>query len=176
MIGRTSIFFLATIYTLGCQQHSKPITDCNELFLQPEVTKLRVENMYKEAIWQIYKFTIIESNKYRVVNPLYVDSTYSETSLSEFNLKYHSIEQVEDTTRFVIHFERGVTPVGTDAYGGVAFWDDKNKFEIGARFIFIMERSLYEPEFKQYLSKNKEKLSPMLRCLAVERGILEDTK
>ena len=159
---------------LSCQGNSKVAIDCQQLFLQPEITKLGVENLYKEAIWQIYKFTTIESNKYRVENPLDDDSVYTEPSLSEFNLEFHNVEQIGDTTRFIIHFERNVIPVGTDSFGGVAFWGDENKFEIGARFIFIMEKSFYEPEFKEYILKNKEKLSPMLKCLAIERGCLED--
>lgn len=174
MLNRILLLILSFACIIRCQQKVKPISDCQQIYMQPEVKNLGVENLYKEAMWQIYKFTIIESNKYRVENPFDVDSVYTEPPLSEFNLEFHNVEQIGDTTRFIIHFERNVIPVGTDSFGGVAFWDDENKFEIGARFIFIMEKSFYETEFKEYLQKNKEKLSPMLKCLAIERGVLKE--
>ena len=149
MFTRILMLFFLLAHIVGCQQHDKPKTDCNQLSTHTEVVKLGVEDLYKEAMWQLYKFNIIESNKYRVDNPLYIDSVYTETSLAEFNLDFHSLEQIGDTTVFVIFFERGVNPIGSPYNARVAFWNDTQKLEIGDRYRLVTDRKVYESEFNE---------------------------
>ena len=175
MFSKIVALLLLSILAFGCR-HQRSKTDCHQLFIQAEVAKIGVEDLYKEAIWQVYKFNLINTDSFMVENPFYVDSLFVETSLSEFNIKLGVLEKRGDTISFSLNFERGVYPVGFPYYGTVSFWGDEEKIEIGDRFIFTMDRSMFEPEFKDYLLKNKEKLSPMLKCLSVERGVWRDIK
>lgn len=170
MFVRTFIIIYVSLYSVGCIQQHRSKISCHQLFVQPEVAKLGLEDLYKEAIWQVYKFNLINTDSFSVNNPFYVDSSYVETLLSEFELELGVLEKKGDTISFSLNFERGVYPVGFPYYGTVTFWGDEEKIKIGSKFIFTMERSMYEAEFKEYLLKNKEKLSPMLKCLSDERA------
>ncbi|MCG8328680.1 MAG: hypothetical protein MI974_13400 [Chitinophagales bacterium] len=170
MFIRIVELLLLIFLAFSCQQPIKQKSDCQQFFVQREVLRLGIGDLYKEALWQVYKFNLVEGDSFAVKNPFYIDSTHTEKSLSEFDLELDILEQKGDTTSFALFFKKGVSPVGHEYYCSVSFWGDE-KMEIGDRYLFTTQRDMYEPEFKEYLWKNKDKLSPMLNCLAKERSI-----
>lgn len=143
--------------------------------MQRAVSRLGVESLYKEALWQVYKFNLVEGDSFTVINPFYIDSTHKEKSLSEFDLELGIVEQKGDTTLFAIFFKKGISPVGHEYYCDVSFWGDE-KMEIGDRRMLTIERNMYESAFREYLRENEGRLSPMLKCLVAERQGLKDKK
>lgn len=176
MFTRFIILIFLSTSVIGCQQNSEPETTCQQFFMPPEVLELGSEDLYKEAIWQVYKFNLTQTDSFKINNPLYVDNVYKETSLSEFDLEFNGINKVADTISLSFIFERGVYPVGYTYFGTVAFWGDEERIEIGDRISFVVERDIYESAFREYLRENEGRLSPMLKCLVAERQGLKDKK
>ena len=176
MFTRVIILFLPVASAIGCQQCKTPKAICQQFSMPAEVSEQEIEDLYKEAMWQVYKFNLVETDSFEIKNPFYDDSVYTETSLSEFDLEFGGVERVKDTVIFNFFFERGVYPAGHTYYGTVAFWGDKEKIEIGDRISFVMEKEMYEPEFDEYLRENEGRLSPMLKCLVAERKERERKK
>lgn len=157
------------ILICGCVKQAKPV-DCKQLLSTERVNVLGIDDLYKEALWQSYKFNLVEGDQFRIRGPRSSDSILEETSLAEFDLKFHNVRQIGDTTIFTLFFEKGVSPKDHEYYCTVTFWEDSDHMEIGDRIIFVFPRNMYESEFSQYLLEHKEKLSPMLKCLSIERN------
>lgn len=173
MFIRTFIFLIVTIFLVQCEENNKPKVDCSLIIVPNDIIELGLEQLFKEAKWQIYKYNLLKTDSFAVKNPYYMDTIYSETSLSEFDLELFELEQRGDTTAFTLFFERGVSPLNTHYYYTASFWGDKDKVELSGRFGFIFNKQDYSNEFKNYLISNKEKLSSDLKCLAIEREIFK---
>lgn len=169
MLARLIILLFLFSLAVHCHQVNDAEEICQQLSIPAAVSELGVEGLYKEAIWQVYKFNLMNTDSFKVNDPFYADSIYSQTSLSEFKLKLFSVRKVEDTVSFNLYFEKGVYPVGHPYYGTVVFWGNDEKITIGDRVSFTIDRNVYESQFDEYLQENKDKLSPTLKCLITER-------
>ncbi len=142
-----------------------------------EIVELGLEDQYKEAKWQVYKFNLTKGNEFEVYNPFYIDSVYQEKVLSEFNLEFTKIEKKVDTTTYYFLFERGVSPSKGPYYGSASFWPNSDGMfglNLYDRFGFILELKDQEDKFRNFIHSNQDKLSPFLECLAKEKKILKN--
>lgn len=168
-------FLLIAVFLVSCQSSDHESAECSKMFQAPKVQELGVEALYKEACWQLYKFNLLQTDSFVLGNPIYLDSVFHETALSEFNLVLNDVKQVGDSITFFLPFEKGIVPLEKPYFYAASFWKNTQKVTIGDDLIITWNRDTDNDVFEAYLKNHANRLSPMLHCLAMERGVLSRT-
>ncbi len=167
-------FLVFFIFLSACQSSVYDETGCSSIYEISKAKELGIVDLYKEACWQLYKTNLLQTDSF-VVQGAYLDSVFKETSLSQFNLELKMVKQLGDSITFVLPFEKGVVPLEKPYFYTASFWKNEQKVTIGDDVIITWNRDMGDADFREYLKIHADKLSPMLSCLAIERGVLSES-
>lgn len=157
---------------ISCVQDKKKVDDCDSIIVPQEVIDSEVEDLYKEAQWQLYKINLLNTDSFVIKDKAFRDTISSKKLLSEFEFDLFRMEKIKDTVRFTLFFEQGVSPARNIYYYNATFWGDNDKVELGGRISFVFDKDEYSDKFERYILSNRNNLSLSLECLAVERNVL----